>query len=349
MIFLLLFATQLLAFPENVRLGYSSCSTCHVSPSGGGVLKPYGRGLSEEISTFSIRGEGQAFEGLGTPEWLNIGSDIRYLSKNENSEHVAFTMQSELELALTFMKGVTLDYSAGRYGPNQTLEYRRNYLLFDVNDYISFRAGSFIPSFGLGIPDHTTLIRTGLGFGEGSETYNGEAVVRSQYGELFFTYVLGKEGDLHLQNRQKQPSYTTDDDKALAVKLSTFSISKSVLGLNFLKSKLRTIYGIYIIAGLPYSFYLLGEFDVEKAQLDKQYVSHGTLGYEVYKGVHLLAESQYLSKSPIKTEIFGAGLSWYPRPHMEIVSKYNYEVVSNSDTLENEINHEYYLMWHYYL
>ena len=37
------------AFPEMVRHNYSNCSSCHVSPSGGGVLTQYGRELSSAI------------------------------------------------------------------------------------------------------------------------------------------------------------------------------------------------------------------------------------------------------------------------------------------------------------
>jgi len=33
------------AYPNMIRLGYTSCATCHVSPQGGGVLTRYGRGI----------------------------------------------------------------------------------------------------------------------------------------------------------------------------------------------------------------------------------------------------------------------------------------------------------------
>jgi hypothetical protein len=38
-------ATPALASPTMIRLGYSDCATCHVSPQGGGLLTPYGRGI----------------------------------------------------------------------------------------------------------------------------------------------------------------------------------------------------------------------------------------------------------------------------------------------------------------
>jgi hypothetical protein len=38
-------ATPALASPTMIRLGYSDCATCHVSPQGGGLLTSYGRGI----------------------------------------------------------------------------------------------------------------------------------------------------------------------------------------------------------------------------------------------------------------------------------------------------------------
>ncbi|MFN2570902.1 MAG: hypothetical protein ABR537_04715 [Gemmatimonadales bacterium] len=43
---ILLAATQpAAAYPNMIRLGYAVCATCHVSPQGGGVLTPYGKGI----------------------------------------------------------------------------------------------------------------------------------------------------------------------------------------------------------------------------------------------------------------------------------------------------------------
>src|SRR3712207_1089498 len=33
------------AYPNMIRLGYATCAACHLSPQGGGVLTPYGRGI----------------------------------------------------------------------------------------------------------------------------------------------------------------------------------------------------------------------------------------------------------------------------------------------------------------
>jgi hypothetical protein len=38
------------ALPTMVRLGYNDCASCHISPQGGGLLNPYGRGIDKAQS-----------------------------------------------------------------------------------------------------------------------------------------------------------------------------------------------------------------------------------------------------------------------------------------------------------
>ena len=47
---LFLVASILSALPNMIRLGYPNCMSCHVSPQGGGLLNPYGRGIDEAQS-----------------------------------------------------------------------------------------------------------------------------------------------------------------------------------------------------------------------------------------------------------------------------------------------------------
>jgi len=43
-------ATTALALPTMIRLGYSSCTPCHLAPQGGGPLNTYGKGIDEAQS-----------------------------------------------------------------------------------------------------------------------------------------------------------------------------------------------------------------------------------------------------------------------------------------------------------
>ncbi len=96
------------AFPDTIRHGYTNCTTCHVSPAGGGLLNSYGRSLSRElISTWGYKNEEQPLHGLvnipeSASEAFFVGGDARSLFRRAESssskidEH--FLMQEQLRL-----------------------------------------------------------------------------------------------------------------------------------------------------------------------------------------------------------------------------------------------------------
>src|SRR5690349_16801540 len=90
---LIVFSKAALAFPEMIRNGYVNCAACHYSPSGGGILTPYGRQLSREIlSNSGKQGEEAFLYGLAkSPQWLALGGDIRLLESYRNTPTVQTT------------------------------------------------------------------------------------------------------------------------------------------------------------------------------------------------------------------------------------------------------------------
>ncbi len=62
------------AFPDMIRHNYSNCTICHVSPTGGGLLTPYGRALSVEVlSSWGGETEGSVLHGLLAPDAVQCG------------------------------------------------------------------------------------------------------------------------------------------------------------------------------------------------------------------------------------------------------------------------------------
>src|SRR5436190_24391958 len=65
------------AYPQFQLMQEASCSACHLSPAGGGLLNDYGR--DEAGSTISRGGDGRLLHGAWIPpEWFAVGGDFRF-------------------------------------------------------------------------------------------------------------------------------------------------------------------------------------------------------------------------------------------------------------------------------
>lgn len=73
-----------------IRLGYPNCASCHVSPQGGGLLNPYGRGIDRAQSL-----EGGEYNPSLNPllQELNFGGrvnqDVRAVMQQQDTSTTA--------------------------------------------------------------------------------------------------------------------------------------------------------------------------------------------------------------------------------------------------------------------
>lgn len=313
------------AFPEMTRLGYANCSTCHVSPNGGGVLTPYGKGAAEDIlSTWSRDGEARPAEGLLTePESLTTGGHVRYLYADQDKQAVDFLMQADVEGAYEPIKNLWLVGSAGVYGPTHSREFRENYVLVQLNPDTSVRAGRFLRSYGLNVADHTTLVRSALGMGEGQETYNAELANHGPNGEVSLTQVVGSDG--LLQGTQNDGYvYSTKSETAMVLRAAAYLGEQSQLGFSVMRGsgaeQNRTLGNLFGVVGLTDAVYALGEADVQRIDGESpRYLSSEMVGWEAVKGLHLQLLHEGYWDDPHPT--FGGAVDWFPRPHLEATLK----------------------------
>ena len=99
--FILLFsaADPVSGFPSNIRYGYSTCQTCHVSPTGGGVVSKYGKMTSEEfMSTWARPGEASPLYGVvRLPHWIDIGGDARQVEIGKYTDQSDFKLKFQMQ------------------------------------------------------------------------------------------------------------------------------------------------------------------------------------------------------------------------------------------------------------
>ncbi len=250
------------AFPENVRNGYNNCTSCHFSPSGGGVLTAYGRQLSREVvSAAGNEGEEQLLHGLvQTPRPVALGGDLRaiqtYLDNPRIKQGRFIVMQADLEPALTFGKvsavgTIGIEKIEKQAASSQRgVLIRRHYVNYKPTDELSLRAGRFMPAFGINVPDHVIATKKGLGFDQHHETYNFEAAWLGETANFYATAIFGRNDKIYGQL-----------EKGAAFTPGVFLSEKYKVGASYFhgytSSTKRHLFGPWMILGFTPRFFLL--------------------------------------------------------------------------------------------
>lgn len=183
--------TSARAEPMFLSKQYSRCTTCHYSPTGGGLLTPYGRSLShQELSTWrgteSTGSSGQAPPGheqdflwgalgdsLGP---LNLGIDLRpaHLSYSFDGTGTGRGLWMTADLLASYRAhGWTLYGEIGRQPlvEGAKLDSYEYWVERQTDKGLAFRAGRFLPAFGVRLADHTAFSRSTLGFDKYDQVY----------------------------------------------------------------------------------------------------------------------------------------------------------------------------------
>lgn len=319
------------AFPDLIRHHYVNCTACHVAPTGGGLLNPYGRSMSREVlSASGGEREVEFLHGIlpeeSMPEWLLPGGDIRVLqvhteSPDRKAGRTIF-MQGGFEFGV--VKGpVTGVIFLGQAVP-EPRDVRwvapRYYLLVNATEQLSVRGGRFVPAFGLNIPYHTLPTRQGLGFGANQERDAAEIVWS------------GEQWNWAVSGSRSAPNVPV----ALRENLATLQVNRTFLdshrvGFSVLKGSSKSLErdaaGVQGVFGFTEKIAYLTEFDYfwnhPVAGGATTGLSHfSQLIWEVRKGWQPYLMETYmksnLSDSSTLMDSRGVGLRYYPRPHFEI-------------------------------
>lgn len=296
--YLLLFACNAaIAFPTMLTYGYKSCTTCHVSQTGGGILTPYGKGAARDILS-----EYDSVPQIPLPEWLSIGGDLRVLQTRlatKGYTNKKFTlMQADLEVAVGDEK-IKAVGSVGYQNP-ATQAYsgtdifsRRHFLQYTPSPNVSIQLGRNSQGYGLNWPDHWLIQKAALGFGEGTEAY------QIRIG------VIGQE--------YEASAYLTKE-KALGTRLLLNS-SNYQIGFNTYTAGQRFTAG-------PELNVAISQLSIF-ANLDADFPATGPaifyrtvrFNYELQRGIHLWAVHESTTDR-ILAHTFGVNL--YPAVHLEI-------------------------------
>jgi hypothetical protein len=175
------------AYPQYQMSRDQTCTACHISPAGGGLLKENGLAVAESTSQWGTAPE-FFYNKIPTPSWLTLGGDLRgamgYVQTPEKLL-AGFPMQIEAygnaALGSGFSLYVDLGARSSEYGKESTTHAwsREHYLMWQQKPGettgLFVRAGRFMPVFGLRIAEHPVYVRKWGGTPLYAETY-GAAV-----------------------------------------------------------------------------------------------------------------------------------------------------------------------------
>jgi hypothetical protein len=171
------------AYPQFQMSRDQTCTGCHFSPAGGGLLNENGLATAESISQFGTAPE--FFYGKApTPSWLVLGGDLRFASGYVQAPEkllASFPMQIEAYGRAAFGSGLSLYVDVGsrasEFGKEASTHVwsREHYLTWQQKpgetDGLYVRAGRFMPVFGLRLVEHPTYTRKWGGTPLYAETY----------------------------------------------------------------------------------------------------------------------------------------------------------------------------------
>jgi hypothetical protein len=196
------------ASPTMIRLGYRDCASCHVSPQGGGLLTPYGKGV-DEAQSLRAR-EIPPAEGPG-PRLLY---DVRFVaaaqlaaSHETDTRTTASTFRLQLRSALNLNERHRLNYAVGLESPTLSSTSRpagsstaANVVVakalweYQATEGLQLAVGRDEMPSGIGLPDPLTFMRKGSDPGNTGYPTQVKAFWHNERVEIT-PYMFGPGGD----------------------------------------------------------------------------------------------------------------------------------------------------------
>ncbi len=362
---LIFFPGIALAFPDTVRHGYVNCSSCHVSPSGGGLLNAYGRSVSREVlSTWGRPGEEKPFHGLlGTEDQklrhFLLGGDARYITRRQTTASSkideGFWMQAQLKIAVSLgdmtqatetpaLQRLKFLSTIGKFeNPRKSQDVSwvspEHFVLYSPQELIHFRIGRFEPVFGLRLPDHNLWIKTDLGLVPWIERDAAEFIFE---GENQFLSVAGFQSISSVNFNSQMTGYTVNLNQII---YETSRVGFSAMNAEGQGTRLR-IASLHGTLSWTEKFYSM--FDISRvwSSDSEKDIAFARIGREWIKGFTPFVQLQgrFDRTAPTNDQRrTGIGLLWLPRPHFELMLQFE-NTTSRSGT-----THENFMMFHYYL
>jgi hypothetical protein len=224
-----------------------------------------------------------------------------------------------------------------------------------LQEHLVLRGGLFLPKYGLMLSDHTAWVRTITGLGPDKEQTQLEAIYQDDAFEVSLAALI-KDGRF-----ERDKVSRSGFNAGAAVMVS----GRHRLNANVMQTHLvndagtSDLLAVGTSSVLTWSRRLFSLLEVDRATTKFQaqdgsastrveVAGFGTLSYEAYRGVIPYGRLEYRSTDAGETKSnarrWGGGLNWYVRPHVQVDGRVLRNVVSVSNTAQDEST----LILHYY-
>jgi hypothetical protein len=187
------------AYPQYQLASDKTCTGCHLSPDGGGILNENGTNVAE--TTAWHPGDGRFMYGMSKPSWLELGGDVRGAAGYVNpgiSSVAGYPMQLEVGASAHLGDGFSINALGGLRRPADhgsalhVLWSREHYVMWqqhpDDHEGLYIRVGRLMPTYGLRLAEHVVYTQSFGGYPLYGEVY---AVAASYVTDAFEVHATG--------------------------------------------------------------------------------------------------------------------------------------------------------------
>ncbi len=318
-----------------------TCTGCHISPAGGGLLNENGLGVAGGISKWGTAPE-FFYGGVPQPDWLDLGGDMRGAAgyfQTPFKTLAGFPMQTDVYASAHF-SGFRI-YAALGYRPPENRNAattfawsREHYLMWQSDEGTPFglfvRIGRFMPVFGLRFAEHPDYTRRFGGTALYTETYGAaveyiakdfevhgtgfvadpliDAVDTASGGALYAEYRVTEHASVGVEGMIQR---TTDDKRYRGGITGKLFVSGPDI---LLQTELQVVSQVVDAGGAP-----------------KQIVGYGLGSKELGSGLLLDLGLGYYKENlriqHVDRDCVDANLHWFATSHIELIWNNRLEMI----------------------
>ncbi|HEX2675479.1 MAG TPA: hypothetical protein VHM19_02535 [Polyangiales bacterium] len=337
------------AYAWMIRHDYTACASCHVDPSGGGLLTEYGRAQSDLLLRTRY-GEPDAEEPDKTagflwglvhePAWLNAGGSFRGMGLAVKPGSGPTTtdfilMQADLR-AEARVGGFRVNASVGAVSSEQpaaavagSFVSREHWVGYgDDDEGFLVRAGRINLPYGLRIIEHTMFVRAKTRTDLNDTQQHGVAFAYT--GSLLRGEVMGILGNYQLRpDSRRERGYSAYLEIA-PLTWAAFGVSSlithSANDIYANTADTRQAHGVYTRVAIVKPLVLLAELDYIAQALRAAPDPHGYAGmlqldFEPLQGLHAIAAAETHFAGDVSGRHSYAGwfgIDWFCLPHTDV-------------------------------